>query len=158
MPSIIERLWRSLKDECVHLDAFETGSEPGGEHQENRLQSGFEAPSRRLGHGARNPGAPQRQPRKRERSRRQRQTQPERAKAPSARRRQPRPRSVPIRRGPILPRSGRVTISGWPKSRFPPSSWTCSLISVWPSTRPVWCITRPGTFASRAVIRAARRL
>ena len=26
MPSIIERLWRSLKDECVHLNAFETGS------------------------------------------------------------------------------------------------------------------------------------
>ena len=27
MPSIIERLWRSLKYECIHLNAFETGSE-----------------------------------------------------------------------------------------------------------------------------------
>ncbi len=23
----VERLWRSLKDECIHLNAFETGSE-----------------------------------------------------------------------------------------------------------------------------------
>lgn len=27
MPSIIERLWRSLKDECVSLHAWETGSQ-----------------------------------------------------------------------------------------------------------------------------------
>ena len=26
-PSIIERLWRSLKYECVYISAFETGSE-----------------------------------------------------------------------------------------------------------------------------------
>ena len=27
LPSIIERLWRSLKYECVYLNAFETGAE-----------------------------------------------------------------------------------------------------------------------------------